>query len=206
MAVSSQAAVSLVATDDLEHYPISASERLDSHYFLQWNLKRWRASEWRKKVDPDCGWYGLQLFFIAQDGSPIGTLPEDDHQLAFDLNLPLEKFKALCGREFGPLSGWKRVLCDNGEVRLAHKVVTENALLALSSKKRNSEAAAKRKLNKRLADLRTMLEQIGASRLLSQPQFVEKFNDWLEEHHEGAQRREAFVRDALDQFLLEKGQ
>lgn len=206
MVASSPASVVLVASDELKHYPISASERLDSHYFLQWNLKRWRASEWRKKVDPECGWYGLQLFFIAQDGSPIGTLPADDHQLAFDLNLPLEKFKALCRREVGPLSGWSQVMCDNGEVRLAHPVVTEVALEALSSKKRNSEAAAKRKLNKRLSDLRTMLEQIGASRLLAQPQFVERFNDWMEKHHAGAQRREPLVRDALDQFLVENGQ
>lgn len=192
--------------EGLPDYPISTKDRLDSHFFLQFNLKRWRGSEWRKKVDPECGWYGFQLFCIAQDGSPIGTLPCDDYQLAYDLNLPLEQFQKLCRRDVGPLNGWSQVLCDNGEVRLAHPVVTEVALEALSSKRRNSEASAKRKLNKRLADLRVMVEQLGAKRLLAQPQFVERFNDWLELHHEGAQRRETLVRAALDQFLLENGQ
>ena len=90
--------VQLIDTQELELYPISASDRLDSHYFLQWNLKRWRGSEFRKTCDPEVGWYGFQLFCIAQDGSPIGTLPCDDKQLAFDLNLPLEKWQALIRR------------------------------------------------------------------------------------------------------------
>ena len=204
MAVGSNA-LSLVASDELEQYPISSHDRLDSHFFLQWNLKRWRASEWRKKVDPEAGWFGFQLFCIAQDGSPIGTLPCDDQQLAFDLNLPLERWQALLKREVSPLQGWYRVLCDNGEVRLAHRVVTEVAEDALKSKKRNSAAAEQRKLNKRLADLREMIERIGAKQLLNNAGFVERFNDWLDEHHQGMQRRETMIRPALNEFMTEFG-
>lgn len=204
MAVGSSA-LSLVASDELEQYPISAHDRLDSHFFLQWNLKRWRASEWRKKVDPEAGWFGFQLFCIAQDGSPIGTLPCDDQQLAFDLNLPLERWQALLKREVSPLQGWYRVMCDNGEVRLAHRVVTEVAEDALKSKKRNSAAAEQRKLNKRLADLREMIERIGAKQLLNNAGFVERFNDWLDEHHQGMQRRETMIRPALNEFMTEFG-
>lgn len=204
MAVGSSA-LSLVASDELEQYPISSHDRLDSHFFLQWNLKRWRASEWRKKVDPEAGWFGFQLFCIAQDGSPIGTLPCDDQQLAFDLNLPLERWQALLKREVSPLQGWYRVMCDNGEVRLAHRVVTEVAEEALKSKKRNSAAAEQRKLNKRLADLREMIERIGAKQLLNNAGFVERFNDWLDEHHQGMQRRETMIRPALNEFMTEFG-
>lgn len=197
--------VRLVGSGNMPDYPISAGDRLDSHYFLQWNLKRWRGSEFRKKADPEVGWFGFQLFCIAQDGSPIGTLPCDDQQLAFDLNLPLERWQALLKRDVTPLHGWYQVLCDNGEVRLAHDVVTEVAIEALGSRKRNAAAAEARRLNKRLADLREMIERLGAKRLLSNPGFVERFNDWLEEHHPGVQRREAMIRAALDQFTLEGG-
>lgn len=196
-------AIKLVETGDLAQYPISAHDRLDSHYFLQWNLKRWRGSEFRKKVDPEVGWYGFQLFCIAQDGSPIGTLPCDDQQLAFDLNLPLERWQGLLKRSITPLHGWCKVQCNNGEVRLAHPVVTEVAVEALGSKKRNAAAAEQRKLNKRLSDLRDMVERIGAKQLLNTPAFVERFNDWLEQHHEGVQRRESTIRAALDQFMVE---
>lgn len=195
----------VVGSDGMPEYPISSQDRLDSHYFLQWNLKRWRGSEFRKKADPEVGWYGFQLFCIAQDGSPIGTLPCDDQQLAFDLNLPLEKWQALLKRDVSPLHGWSKVQCDNGEVRMAHDVVTEVALAALGSKRRNMAAVEARRVNKRLADLRDMLERIGARQLLARPNFIESFNDWLDDNHEGVQRREAMVRGALDQFLSKDG-
>lgn len=196
-------AVRLLEAGDLEDYPISAASRLDSHYFLQWNLKRWRGSEFRKKADPEVGWYGFQLFCIAQDGAPIGTLPCDDQQLAFDLNLPLERWQALLKRDVTPLHNWYRVQCDNGEVRWAHPVVKLVALEALSSNRANAAKVEQRKLNKRLADLRDMIERIGARHLLKGPGFLERFNDWLECRHAGVQRREAMIRAALDRFMLE---
>lgn len=201
--MTAQTGFRIVETGELDAYPISANDRLDSHFFLQWNLKRWRGSEFRKKADPEVGWYGFQLFCIAQDGTPIGTLPCDDQQLAFDLNLPLERWHALLKRDVNPLHGWRRVKCDNGEIRLAHRVVTEVALEALGSKRRNAAAAEQRKLAKRLADLRDMVERIGAKQLLKNAGFIERFNEWLETHHEGVQRREGMIRDALDQFMTE---
>mgnify|MGYP001628248091 CR=1 FL=1 len=200
------AAMQVVDTDGLKDYPISASDRLDSHYFLQWNLKRWRGSDFRKKADPEVGWFGMQLFFVAQDGAPIGTLPCDDRMLAFDLNLPLEKWQALMKRDVTPLHNWERVRCDNGEIRLAHPVVTEVAVEALKSKVRNTEKAEQRKLNKRLADLREKVEAIGAKQLLKNPNFIPRFNDWLEEHRAGQQRREPMIREALDGFMAEFSQ
>jgi len=189
---------------DLPTYPISASDRLDSHYFLQWNLKRWRASEFRRKADPEVGWFGFQLFCIAQDETPIGTLPCDDFQLAYELRLPLERWQALINRELGPLHGWHRVRCDNGEIRWAHKVVTEVAEKALESSRLNAQKTETRKINKRLADLRSKVEAIGAAQLLKSPAFVDRFDAWLEEHHAGVQRREPLIRAALDQFMLEQ--
>ncbi|WP_027234695.1 hypothetical protein [Leisingera caerulea] len=193
-----------IDAEDLEEYPISASDRLDSHYFLQWNLKRWRASEFRRKADPDVGWYGMLLFFIAQDETPIGTLPCDDEQLAYELRLPLEKWHALNERKITPLHNWHRVRCDNGDIRWAHPVVTEVAVEALGSSRKNKAEQEERKYNKRLKDLREMIEgRIGAGQLLRAPGFLERFNDWLEERYPRTQRREPFIRSALDEFQME---
>lgn len=192
-----------VAADDLPDYPISTTDRVDSHYFLQWNLKRWRASEFRRKVDPEVGWYGMQLFFIAQDETPIGTLPCDDEQLAYELRLDLAKWHKLLDHKISPLHNWTKVRCDNGEVRLAHPVVTEVAEEALKSRRKNQANAEDRKRSKRLKDLKEMIERIGASQLLRAAGFVDRFNDWLEQRYPDAQRREAFIRAALEEFQLE---
>lgn len=179
--------VDIARTEDMEDYPISASERLDSHYFLQWNLKRWRGSEFRKTVDPVAGWYGFQLFCIAQDGCPIGTLPEDDRQLAFDLNLPLEEWELLKRRAVSPLHNWERVRCDNGEVRLAHPVVTEVALEAIGGKKRNEQKNAEDRMRKRLKGIRDALATKipGGSRIAENDELVNRLSDWIEYEYPG---------------------
>jgi hypothetical protein len=198
-------ALQLIDGSGLPEYPISANARLDSHYFLQWNLKRWRNSDFRKKAEPEVGWFGFQLFCIAQDGAPIGTLPIDDYLLAFDLNLPLEKWKALMDRTITPLHGWYKVQCDNGEIRYAHEVVTEVAKTALKSSLQNKAKVETRKQNKRLLDLQAMIERVGAKQLLKASGFLERFDDWLVQHHDGVQRREPLIRASLDQFIVENG-
>ena len=113
------------------------------------------------------------------------------------------RWRELNSRDVSPLHGWRKVHCDNGEIRFAHSVVTEVAIDSLESKKRNLVIAEQRRLNKRLADLRNMIDRIGAKQLLDRPHFIERFNEWLEQHYAGVHRREGMVRTALDQFIME---
>ncbi len=124
----------LVEAGDLPEYPISSAERLDTHYFIQFNHDRYERSDFRRNSyrDPEVGFFGMELFFKSQGESPLGTLPTDPDALAFLLGLPLEKWKSLTAREFNPLYNWHRVRCDNGEVRLAHPVVQEVMEAALA--------------------------------------------------------------------------
>lgn len=191
-----------VDAGELPEYPISASERLDSHYFFQWNLKRWRGSDFRKKAysDPAVGFYRFELICLAQDETPVGTLPCDERQLAFSLHMPLEIWQSLMRRDLTPLDGWHKVMCDNGEVRFAHPVVQAVAVEALGSKRAAAEKAEKRRDAKRLTDLRQKIEAIGAGQVLRQPNVVDRLDDWLTENHSG-NRTEAAVRAALDAVL-----
>jgi hypothetical protein len=176
--------IQIVDASDLPDYPISADDRLDSHYFLQWNLKRWRGSEFRKKAysDPEVGWYGFELFCMSQDETPIGTLPCDDAQLAFGLHLPLERWQALKGRDLSPLHGWDPVRCDNGEVRYAHDVVTEVALEALGSKKRNAAKNADDRMRKRINTISDNLAKNipGGARVAKNEEVLNRISDWIE--------------------------
>jgi hypothetical protein len=199
-------ALAIVSNDSegLPEYPISSVERLDSHFFVAWNLKRWEASDFRRQAysDPEVGFFGRELFDLSHGQSPVGTLPMDTAAQAFLLRMTRDRWEGLCARSFSPLSGWYPVQCDNGEIRLAHDVVTEVAIAALESSRRNRANAEARKRAKRLADLREKIEQIGSANLLKQPNFLDRFNDWLEDHHPDEQRREPLIRSALDAFSV----
>ncbi|BAQ68796.1 hypothetical protein NHU_01639 [Rhodovulum sulfidophilum] len=196
-----------VETGGLPDYPISSEDRLDSHFFVQWNLKRWRKSEFRQLAEPEVGWYGFLLICEAHDETPVGTLPTDERLLAKALGITVDRWHQLCEREMTPLHGWARVRCDNGAIRLAHPVVTEVAVEALASSRRNRAEAEQRRRNKRLKDLREMIEKrIGAGQLLRAPQFLDRFDDWLAERYPETQRREGFIRQALDEFSAEAAQ
>lgn len=194
--------IRLVEDGERDVYPISADDRLDSHFFLQWNLKRWRGSEFRKKADPEVGWYGLQLFFIAQDGTPIGTLPCDDQQLAFDLNLPLERWMSLKARDVSPLHGWYQVPCDNGEVRWAHPVVTEIAFEAINSKRRNKAKNADDRMRKRIGTIATTLKENipGGKHIASSEERINGISDWIEQAYPGGSATTKRIKEALDEL------
>lgn len=205
--MSEERAFRVVDIDEIEVYPISSAERLDAHFFVAWNLKRWRGSDFRRHAynDPEVGFFGVELFHIAQDETPVGTLPCDDEALAFLLRMPVGRWRELKARDVSPLHGWRMVACDNQQTRLAHPVVTEVALAALKSKRNNDVNREDRKRAKRLKDLQTMIEErIGAGQLLRHPGFLDRFNDWLEDVYPDAQRREAFIRKALDEFQVEQ--
>lgn len=196
----------LVVTDDLPEYPISAEDRLDAHFFVPWNLKRWRKSVFRNLAEPEVGWFGFLLFCESHDETPIGTLPTDDRLLAKALGISVDRWQELCRRDISPLHNWYRVMCDNGEIRLAHPVVTEVALEAMKSSRKNRAERDERRRAKRVKDLREMIEtRIRAVQLLRDPTFVDRFNDWLEDRYPDSQRREAFIRAALDEYQVELG-
>lgn len=191
----------VVDADDIEIYPISSTERLDSHYFVPWNLKRWRGSEFRRfgYADPEVGWFGMELFFLAQDETPIGTLPCDDEALAFLLRIPSTRWRELNSRDVSPLHGWHRVDCDNGQVRLAHPVVTEVAREALGSRKRNDAKNADERMRKRLGTIIGHLKALpGAARIAEMEERVNAISDWIEAQYPGGSATLKRVREALN--------
>ena len=194
--------IQVVNTNEPENYPISTHDRLDSHYFLQWNLKRWRGSAFRKAAysDPEVGFYGFELFCKAQDETPIGTLPCDDGQLAFLLHLPLEKWLGLKKRDLSPLHGWSKVLCDNGEIRLAHPVVTAVAVEALGSRKRNVAKNADDRMRKRLSTISHNLAKNlpGGARIAENEEMVNNLSDWIEDAYPGGSATTKCIKEAWE--------
>ncbi len=56
-----------VPTDDLPEYPLGIEDRLDSHYFMAWERRRWLNSDMRLKGTPECRALFFDLINISYD-------------------------------------------------------------------------------------------------------------------------------------------
>lgn len=177
----------IVGSDDFPEYPISVNDRLDAHYFLQWNLSLWDQSDFRKKCDPEVGWYGLNLFFIAHKQLPIGTLSTDEEILAHDLSISVAHWRKLMSYEITPLQNWHRVRCDNGQIRWAHHVCLAVAEKAIKSRRAYITKASDERLRKRMGTIKAHLaENVPGGKMIAQNETqMGKINDWIEENYPG---------------------
>lgn len=184
-----------VVVDDLPFYPISTEDRLDSHFFIQWNLKRWRGSEFRRLADPEVGWAWFQLINAAQDETPIGTLPTNDVLLAECARVSLEKWRQLCERTISPLHKWHKDVCDNGEIRWAHHVVQLVAQEALEGRARHQQSNEEKAVYARLKRIREALVNFGCDKSVSADDvLVKRLDDWLVTNCVGNRRKADYER------------
>jgi len=145
-----------VDIETLPDYPLDAADRLDSHWFMAWERRRWLNSDMRLKGTPECRALYFDLINIAYDQSPVGTLPNDLDLLAKLLLVDAGHFRALARLDFGPLHKWTRCLCEGDEVRLMHPMVLQSLTQAISRKEDNrarTEAANAKKRRQRLRAL-----------------------------------------------------
>lgn len=187
----------LVDEKSIPVYPIPLGERLDSHYFVLFDFQRWLNSNLRLKASPEVRAFALDLFFIAQNQSPVGTLPDDYELLAKLLMIDLAAWNDLCKREMTPLYNWSPCMCG-GEIRLAHPVVTEKALEAFNKKRSHSDARARERERKRLGALqKQILDAGGHSAMAGNASYVEHLDKWLEKNSAG-NRTPSRVREAME--------
>ena len=127
----------VVPADDLPEYPLGIEDRLDSHYFMAWERRRWLNSDMRLKGTPECRALYFDLINIAYDQAPVGTVPQDPDTLAKLLMVDAGHFRSLCKLDYGPLHKWTPCICEGGEVRLMHPMVLRSLTEALSRKEDN---------------------------------------------------------------------
>lgn len=184
-----------VAVDDLPVYPIPRTERLPELSFIKWVPSRWLNSSGHAKCTYEVQGIARALFDISTAQSPIGTLPDDDEELAFLLRLPLPHFAALRAMgDRGPLRNWQRCTSD-GEIRFMHKVVTESLQDVLERREvraLSKEAQAERKRFERLVDgLKNagLNEEVTADGIL-----IKRMDDWLKDNWQGSRTIKAYLQ------------
>mgnify|MGYP006979927583 CR=1 FL=1 len=177
-----------VDAEELPDYPFGADDRLDSHYFMVWERRRWLNSDMRLKGTPECRALYFDLTNIAYDQSPVGTLPDDMDVLAKMLFLDPGHFRALCKLDYGPLHKWTRCRCEGGEVRLMHPMVLRSLTEAIARKEDNRARNEAANAAKRLQRLRATVAGYQAE-LAKNDAAVRWIDEWLMK--EGCEYRSA---------------
>lgn len=169
-----------VPSDGLPEYPLARDFRMPTHYFISWWHNRWLNSDLHLMGSYEVQGLSLALFCIAQNQSPMGTLPRDDAVLARLLRVDLGQWLDLCRLRIGPLHGWQLTACD-GEVRWSHPVVLEVILDARDRAELRRMSNEDRAVQKRLERLRAALAEIGVDKgILANRVILEAMDEWLE--------------------------
>lgn len=186
------APVHLIAAADLPEYPIAAGARLDGNGFVKWQHSRWLNSTSFRKMSWEAQGMARALFDIAQMETPVGTLPDDDDELAFMLRLDVRRMRELRQMEFGPLRHWVR--CRAGEqVRLMHPVVLEQVQDALERRETASLSKEAKAEFQRLKRLREALAEAGLDKaVIADEVLVRRMDEWLQQNHRGNRTKLAY--------------
>lgn len=181
-----------VVDQELPEYPISREERLDGNSFVKWHTGRWLSSKTFKLMPWDMQGMARALFDLCQTESPVGSLPDDNEELAFMLRVDVRSVREFRGLEFGPLRNWVCCVSD-GEVRLMHPVVVDVIRDALDRRALSVLSSEQKAVAVRLDRLRKALVAEGLTADVTEdPVLIDRMDDWLRANHKGNRGRSAY--------------
>ena len=199
----------LIEAGKLPDYPVERDERLEGHYFTKFWHDRWLNSQLHLTATLEVQACALNLFFLSQKQTPVGTLPDDDTILAKLLRIDFVLWRDLRDRQINPLHGWSPCRCGE-ELRLAHPVVTEVVLDATARREVREASNSQKAVYQRLRRLREALGNLGCSRdVLGDDFLIKRLDEWLLQHCPGRRTHSAYGRAlqhaAADGWLSKRG-
>ena len=184
----------LIEADELPVYPVDREERLEGHYFTKFWHDRWLNSQLHLTATLEVQACALNLFFLSQKQTPVGTLPDDDAILAKLLRIDLALWRDLRTRRITPLHGWHPCRCGD-EIRLNHPVVTEVVLDAIARREARETSNSQKAVYQRLRRLREALGGLGCGKeVLANDLLIERLDEWLLHHCHGRRTHSAYAR------------
>ena len=163
----------------LPEYPVPRSVRLDGHAFVKWQHIRWLNSRTFRLATWEVQGMARALFDLCQLQSPVGTLPDDDAELADMLRVSPERLRDLRRLDMGPLRNWVRCVSD-GEVRLMHPVVTAQVQDAIERREVHELSREEKAVYARQKRLRENLGRLGlGADVLADDVLINRMDEWL---------------------------
>ncbi|WP_157973494.1 DUF1937 family protein [Tropicimonas sp. IMCC34043] len=182
--------------DALPEYPIPPGERLESHSYFAFHHRRWLNSVLGRLGEWDVKGMAVELWCLAQDQDPVGTLPNDDRMIAALLHISTDEWRGMLRRDPNPLHRWTQCRAG-GEVRLMHPVVTEVAQAALSGKARSADRKSADSERKRLDRLRAVAAQHVGPEFAAKGLYIARLDEVLAEMFPEGNRTEARILKAI---------
>jgi hypothetical protein len=183
-----------VPSDPIPEYPFPKDMRLDGHFFVKWQFNRWLNSRLATMATYEVQGIARTLFDIAQNQTPIGTLPDSDMELARLLRLELHYWIELRARPMGPLHNW--TLCQFGdgsnEMRLMHPIVLAMVRDVIDRREARELSKEQQAERKRMERLRANLAKIGCNdEVLEDVMLMSRMDQWLAKNWNGNRTRSA---------------
>jgi hypothetical protein len=184
-----------VSSDPMPEYPLSSDMRLEGHTFVKWQFNRWLNSDLALLGSYEVKGVARELFDIAQNQTPIGTLPDNDLHLARLLRLDLHVWQELRVRPMGPLHNWRpcRIAGEGNQVRLMHPVVLAMILDVIERREVKSLSKEEAAVRKRMERVRTGLQKIGVrAEVVEDAVLIGRMDDWLTRQWKGYRTTAAY--------------
>lgn len=180
----------VVDVDTLPAYPEDLCDpELARNYFVMFQHRRWLSSRMCLTASLAVQGAAQNLFWIAQEQNPIGSLPRDHQLIARLLRVTDHQWQELMAEAVTPLHGWSEYAHD-GEIVLGHPVVIEVAQNAAAKREERRLSSEGRAVAKRRERLAVLMSELGCSDKVCQDGgLVAWLDDWLVENHPGQRRR-----------------
>lgn len=187
-------AFDVIEGGELQAYPISRSVRLPTHYFTAFWHHRWFNSVLHLTGSLEVQGAALNLFFLSQVQSPLGTLPDSDELLARMLRIDLMAWQDLRRRSVSPLHNWQYYDCE-GERRWGHPVVIEVLEDAIERREVREASQEAQAVTKRLQRMRQVLAGMGLDKaVIGDDVLIGRLDQWLSQHWRGNRTQAAYDR------------
>ncbi len=197
-----------VGNDGLPEYPIPRDQRLPTHFFFPLQFNRWLNSSLHLKGSYEVQGMATALFCIAQNQTPVGSLPCDDMMLARLLRVEESKWRDMCRAAISPLHGWERCTSE-GEVRWMHPVVIEVLDDVFTRREARTLSAQSRAREKRIERMVSTFRGMSMPEAFLQDRAaIEAIEDYLEATCRGNRTPAVYgraVKWASEQGLLNGG-
>ncbi|HMO09161.1 MAG TPA: hypothetical protein PKD10_16150 [Paracoccaceae bacterium] len=100
---------------------------------LEWHHVRFLGSRLFRLATWEVQGMARALVDIAWTERPVGTLPDDDDELAHLLRVGPDRLRELRRMDLGPLRGWRPYIVGGG-LRLSHPVIVEQVARVLAAR------------------------------------------------------------------------
>ncbi len=189
-----------VPSEPIPLYPLPKDMRLDGHSFTKWQHNRWLNSSMFNLASYESQGMARALFDMAQNQSPIGTLPDSDLELARMLRVDPAYWLEVRARPMGPLHNWTPCsIQGSNEQRLMHPVVLAMVLDIIERREARDLSKEQQAERKRMERMRASLAKLGCNDgVLEDVILLGRMDQWLVKNWNGNRTRTAYERALIE--------